>query len=308
MTSGQLKRWALRTEDWRSPTGLAFLCSQLTLAWSIGVLPALAAEVCSYETYSLVVYPTWWKPGVACPLILCLCCSSPPGHPESDGSSQAQIGVVMLAIKVRETYLNPRFGETMANYCAVNITCNRLFLFTWNSNLTRTSFYTRGPGLQWLKLLLRGLSVDSPESSYVPAWSTSWHLCTFCGPIKSGGPRELNSGLFLLSSHAKLPCLPWYGTLGWCQEAVRSFIGVLEFRGSCFCPSPYSSLHGRGGFSFVLTWSPSFEVPTHAWLPQRKAHFPWTRMTSVTCSWRVPSFGSTYVKGRKKEKQKTLSG
>lgn len=134
-----------------------------------------------------------------------------------------------------------------------------MFLFTWDSNLARPSLCTRGPGLQWLKLLLRGLSVDSPESSCVPSWSTGWHLCTFCAPTKLGEPWELNSGLFLLASHAKLPCLPRYGTLVWCQETLRSFIGVLEFGGLLpLLPTPLPCFLLLPASLFKSTWKRRF--------------------------------------------------
>lgn len=108
-----------------------------------------------------------------------------------------------------------------------------IFLFTWELNLTGFSSFL----FSYLPFYTQGLSVDSPESCCVPTRGTGSHLCTFCGPNESRGPWELNSGRFLLTSSAKLPCLPWWGIPGWCQESVRAFMGAAGVSGTL--PKPF---------------------------------------------------------------------
>lgn len=109
----------------------------------------------------------------------------------------------------------------------------------------------------------------------------------------SQGALDLNSGPFLLTSFAKLPCLPWCGTPDLCQEAIRAFMGATGVLGTCL---PSQALSASSYFLLIqiyrlrrrLFYSSglcplSTGIPAHAWLPQWKVYFHCTRTNSMTC-------------------------
>lgn len=131
-------------------------------------------------------------------------------------------------------------------------------------------------------------------------------------PRSQEGPLELDSGLFLLTSHAKLPCLPWYGTLGWCQAAVRSFIRVLEFGDPNSLTNPASIFSASAPLLIQVYMkeavSPSFLHDVL--LPLKSQFMPGCHrgkhifLVQGRIQWPAsPSFGSTYVKVRKRSRK-----